>query len=195
MARAEIVNPSPTWVAEFREIAGALRAALGRLALRIDHIGSTSVPGLAAKDVIDVQVTVATLDLDALAPGFERAGFLPAPDNPRRDHRPPDATGPDDDWTKLYFRPAPGVFGARRINLHVRAAGSANQRYALLFRDYLRTHPPAAQAYAELKRRLAGLGLDTAVYADVKDPACDLIMQAAEPWACHANWRPGPSDA
>ena len=195
MPRAEIVAPSPAWAAEFKVIAAALRAALGPLALRIDHIGSTSVPGLAAKDVVDVQVTVSALDLPALAPGFERAGFVPAPNNPRHDHRPPDAAGPDDDWTKLFFHPAPGAFGGRRINLHVRADGRANQRYALLFRDYLRAHPPAAQAYAELKRRLAALGLDTAVYAEVKDPACDLIMQAAEPWARHANWHSGPSDA
>jgi GrpB-like predicted nucleotidyltransferase (UPF0157 family) len=195
MARAEIVSPSPIWAAEFREIGAALRAALGPLAVRIDHIGSTSVPGLAAKDVIDVQVTVAALDLLALAPGFERAGFQPAPDNPWHDHRPPDATGPDEDWTKLSFRPMPGVFGGRRINMHVRAAGRPNQRYALLFRDYLRAHPPAAEAYAELKRRLAGLDLETAVYAEVKDPACDLIMQAAEPWAVRTNWQPGPSDA
>ena len=63
MARAEIVSPSASWPAEFREIGMAVRKALGALALRIDHIGSTSVPGLAAKDVIDVQVTVAALDL------------------------------------------------------------------------------------------------------------------------------------
>lgn len=195
VARAEIVPYSPSWPAEFREIAAVLRASLGTRALRIDHIGSTSVPGLAAKNVIDMQVTVAALDLPALAPGFERAGFLPSPGQPRHDHRPPGATGPDDDWTKLYFRPLLGAFGGRPINMHVRAAGRANQRYALLFRDYLRAHPSAASTYAELKRRLAALGLETAVYAEVKDPACDLIMQAAEPWASHVNWQPGPSDA
>jgi GrpB-like predicted nucleotidyltransferase (UPF0157 family) len=193
--RAEIVPPSPRWAAEFREIATALRAGLGPLALRIDHIGSTSVPGLAAKDVIDVQVTVAALDLAALAPGFQRAGFVSAANNPRQDHRPPDAIGPDADWAKLFFHPMPEAFGGRPINLHVRAAGRANQRYALLFRDYLRAHPPAAQAYAELKRRLASLGLETAVYAEIKDPACDLIMHAAEPWARHTAWQPDPTDA
>lgn len=194
MPRAEIVPPSPHWAAEFGEIS-ALRSALGPLALRIDHIGSTAVPGLAAKDVLAVQVTVAALDLTALAPGFQRAGFVPAAGNPRHDHRPPDATGPDADWAKLFFHPVPVAFGGCRINLHVRAASRANQRYALLFRDYLRAHPPAAQAYAELKRRLALLGLETAVYAEVKGPACDLIMQAAEPWARHTAWQPGPSDA
>jgi GrpB-like predicted nucleotidyltransferase (UPF0157 family) len=195
MPRAEIVAPSPGWPAEFAAVAAALRAALGELALRIDHIGSTAVPGLAAKDVVDVQVTVAALDGAALAPGFAHAGFRPAPDNPRRDHRPPGAAGPDADWAKLFFRPAAGAFGGRPINLHVRVAGRANQRYALLFRDYLRAHPLAAQAYGELKRRLAGLGLDTAVYAEVKDPACDLILLAAEPWADRTRWQPGPSDA
>jgi GrpB-like predicted nucleotidyltransferase (UPF0157 family) len=195
MARAEIVPPSPAWPAAFRAIGAALRESLGPLALRIDHIGSTSVPGLAAKDVIDVQVTVAALDLPALAPGFLGAGFVPAPDNPRHDHRPPGDISTDDDWAKLYFHPVPGAFGGRRIHMHVRAAGRANQRYALLFRDYLRAHPSAADAYAELKRRLAALGLDTAVYAEVKDPACDLIMHAAEPWAARTGWQPGPSDA
>jgi GrpB-like predicted nucleotidyltransferase (UPF0157 family) len=192
---AEIVSYSPGWPAAFREIGGALRVALGPLALRIDHIGSTSVPGLAAKDVIDVQVTVAALDQATLSAGFERAGFVPAADNPRHDHQPPGAIGPDDDWAKLFFRPAAGVFGGRRINVHVRAAGRANQRYALLFRDYLRAHPAAAAAYAELKRRLAALGLETGVYAEVKDPACDLIMQAAEPWAARIRWQPGSIDA
>src|SRR4051794_4003824 len=71
--RAEIVAPSSGWPAEFAEIATALRSALGGLALRIDHIGSTAVPGLAAKDVVDIQVTVAALDAAALTPEFARA--------------------------------------------------------------------------------------------------------------------------
>lgn len=57
----EIVAYQERWIEEFRETAGALRAALGELALRIDHIGSTSVPGLGAKDCVDLQVTVAVL--------------------------------------------------------------------------------------------------------------------------------------
>jgi GrpB-like predicted nucleotidyltransferase (UPF0157 family) len=64
--------------------------------------------------------------------------------------------------------------------VHVRVEGRPNQRYALLFRDYLRAHPDAAAAYAALKRALAALGIDREVYADVKDPACDLIFVAAE---------------
>lgn len=186
----KIVTHREEWRAEFREIAGALRAALGDRALRIDHIGSTSVPGLAAKDIIDVQITVAALDED-IATTLAGIGYE-IDDRLRRDHRPPDATGPEGDWEKWYFRePA----GQRLINMHVRVAGRPNQRYPLLFRDYLRAHPATAEAYARLKRQLAAGLADPSTYPDVKDPAVDLIYLAAEEWAATTGWRPGPPDA
>jgi GrpB-like predicted nucleotidyltransferase (UPF0157 family) len=77
----------------------------------------------------------------------------------------------------------------------MRVQGRANQRYPLLFRDYLRTHPATAQAYAELKRRLAQHLADPRMYPEVKDPAVDLIYLAAEDWAAATLWQPGPSDA
>jgi len=187
----EIVPASPSWPDEFRCLGQTLRTCLGELALRIDHIGSTSVPGLAAKDVIDVQVTVAELDLDRLAPAFAQSGFEHRADNPG-DHLPPGAQGSDQDWVKLFFSPAAG---GRPAHVHVRVIGRPNQRYALLFRDYLRAHPHVADAYAELKRRLAALGISRGDYADVKDPACDIIMLGAEDWAARTAWSTGPSDA
>ena len=191
MPRIEIAPYSPAWPREFQRLAGKIRAALGDQALRIDHIGSTSVPGLDAKDRIDIQVTVASLDeANPLgAAGFEE--FFAHPDG-HHDHRPPGADGPDEDWTKRLFN-TPGT--ERQANVHVRAANRANQRYALLFRDYLRAHPAAVEAYAELKRRLAAELRNVGVYADVKDPACDLIIVAAEDWAEAIGWEPGPSDA
>jgi GrpB-like predicted nucleotidyltransferase (UPF0157 family) len=188
----EIVEPSLHWPDEFTAIAHKLRTCLGPVALRIDHIGSTSVPGLPAKDVIDVQVTVDTLDLDVLAPGFSQADYGHRSDIRLYDHRPPGFEGPDEDWAKLLFTPLPDQ---RTAHVHVRLAGRPNQRYALLFRDYLRTHPAAAAAYAELKRRLANLGIDRHTYAHTKDPACDLIMVAAEEWALQIGWQPGPDAA
>lgn len=181
--RVTIVEPIASWHAEFEAIADLLRRELGSLAVRIDHIGSTAVPGLPAKDVIDLQVTVASLDRGRLVPAFLRAGFVDQGID--EDHRPAGATGPDDDWRKLFFRPQAG----RLANIHVRAAARPNQRYPLLFRDYLRGHPDAAAAYADLKRRLAALEIDRGTYADVKDPACDLIMVAAEEWARRTGWR------
>jgi GrpB-like predicted nucleotidyltransferase (UPF0157 family) len=188
----EIVPYRPKWAAEFAAIAAELRRALGPAALRIDHIGSTAVPGLAAKDIIDVQITVADLDDEGIAVALAMAGYTARPDI-ARDHRPPGAAGPDADWIKRYFRERPGH---RPIHVHVRAAGRPNQRYPLLVRDYLRAHPAAADAYAEAKRRLAEVvGDDFGLYADTKDPISDLIALAAEAWAASIAWRPGPSDA
>jgi GrpB-like predicted nucleotidyltransferase (UPF0157 family) len=73
--------------------------------------------------------------------------------------------------------------------------GRPNQRYPLLFRDYLQTHPATAAAYAELKRQLAQHLADWQTYPDVKDPAVDLIYFAAEEWAVASGWSPRPSDA
>ena len=185
----ELVAYDERWPSEFLAIAQGVREALGPLALRIDHIGSTSVPGLAAKDVIDVQITVAALNERVIA-ALSAIGYT-RPEGNWEDHRPPGAAGPKADWEKLFFRPPAGQ---RRTNTHVRVQGRANQRYALLFRDYLRAHPATAQAYAELKRRLAQALADPQTYPDVKDPAVDLIFLAAEDWSAAMSWRPGPPD-
>jgi GrpB-like predicted nucleotidyltransferase (UPF0157 family) len=109
----------------------------------------------------------------------------------QRDHRPARAVGDEAEWEKWYFKPPPGQ---RRTHTHVRVAGRANQRYALLFRDYLRAHPATAETYAELKRRLAQNLADPGTYPEVKDPAVDLIYLATEEWAQATGWRPGASD-
>jgi GrpB-like predicted nucleotidyltransferase (UPF0157 family) len=193
----ELTEYRPEWPDEFARVAAPIRAALGPLALRIDHIGSTSVPGLFAKDRIDVQVTVTDFDSTtdaALVAALTPLGYTPRP-GIVSDHKPPHlpADAPDADWDKRYFK-APE--GQRSTNLHVRAAGRANQRYALLFRDYLRARPAAAAGYAELKRRLAAfVGEERDAYVDIKDPVCDIILAAAEDWARDTGWAPGPSDA
>ncbi len=186
----EIIPYQNNWPVEFRHIATALRGGLGQLALRIDHIGSTSVPGLAAKDVIDIQITVAALD-QALQSAMAALGYSQASIT-YRDHRPPGGKEAEAEWEKWLFQPPPGQ---RPTNTHVRVQGRANQRYALLFRDFLRAHPATAAAYAELKRRLAAGLADPRAYPDVKDPAVDLIYLAAEEWAALTHWQPGPPDA
>lgn len=190
----EIVSYRDSWPDEFRALAERLRTALGPLALRIDHIGSTAVPGLAAKDVIDVQITVGALD-EPVRAALASLGYLHV-ERITGDHRPAvfdwpaDAHG-HDDWRKWYFRAPPG---SRPTNTHVRLTGRANQRYPILFRDYLRTHPATTAAYAELKRRLAAKLRDPETYPDVKDPAVDLIYLAAEEWAVATGWTMGPVD-
>ena len=184
-----IVPYESSWPGEFQTIAIRLRKALNVLALRIDHIGSTSVPGLAAKDRIDIQVTVESLNppveqaLNSI--GYTRLEHL-------TDHPPSGTEAQPSQWIKWVFKPPDSQ---RPTNVHVRIAGRANQRYALLFRDYLRAHPSSAAAYAELKYRLAQSLADPDTYPDVKDPAVDLIYFAAEDWAAASSWQPGPSDA
>lgn len=186
----DIVAHRPGWRVEFRELAAALRRGLGDIALRIDHIGSTSVPGLCAKDIIDMQITVARLEGDA-ATALRNLGYARNPDV-MVDHVPPGFSTSTAEWAKLLFRePA----GQRRVNVHVRQAGMPNQRYPLLFRDYLVSHPSTAAAYGELKRRLAASLANEDDYPDVKDPATDLIYHAAEEWAFVSGWQPKSSDA
>ncbi len=187
----EIVPYDPRWPEEFRRVGAPLRAALGDLAPRIDHIGSTAVPGLAAKDIVDVQVTAATLDAGAFAAALAPLGYT-LREGITGDHAPPGWDDSPEEWRKLFFR-APE--GQRRTNLHVRQTGRANQRYALLFRDYLRAHPQAAGAYRQIKEALARLHPDDVeAYYDVKDPVCDLIMAAAELWAVQTGYTPRPAD-
>jgi GrpB-like predicted nucleotidyltransferase (UPF0157 family) len=184
--RIVIDSYDPAWHEEFAGLRALIQDSLGDLAVRIDHIGSTSVPGLAAKDVIDVQVTVANLNDPRLDPAFERLGAEPT--DIKSDHVPPGGTSDPSLWEKRYFRPPPSW---RRTHLHVRELGRPNQRYALLFRDYLRHSPSAAAAYAQIKLALARLHPDDLdAYYDIKDPVCDLIMEAAERWAVQAAWSP-----
>lgn len=181
----EIVDYRCEWIREFTRLAAKLRAGLGPLTLRVDHIGSTAVPGLAAKDIIDIQVTVQNLN-PAVAEAIQALGFVRHP-GIDRDHVPPNHSGKEEGWEKFLFtQPS----GDRRANIHVRRAGNPNQRYALLFRDYLVAHPATSAAYAELKRRLAAALANPRSYPEVKDPAVDLIYLAAEAWAKLVGWRP-----
>jgi GrpB-like predicted nucleotidyltransferase (UPF0157 family) len=190
--RVQIRTYDPAWPDAFSAIGARVRAVLGQWTVRIDHIGSSSVPALDAKDVIDIQVSVASeASWDEVSQLLGAAGWRP-PDGVWRDHVPPGGVADDREWAKRFFsEPA----GERRVNLHVRVVGRANQRYPLLFRDYLRAHPHSARAYATLKRDLAAEVHDLERYTDIKDAACDLIYLAAEDWSTASGWAPGPSDA
>ncbi|OAE01680.1 dephospho-CoA kinase [Arthrobacter sp. OY3WO11] len=180
------------WVAEARRLMDRIARSLPaewQGAVRIEHIGSTSVPGLDAKDVIDLQVAVPDLAVaDALAPALAAAGFPAVPGNTADTPKP--AHPRPEDWQKRFHANAdPG----RAVNLHVRAAGSAGWRFALCFRDWLKADPEAAAEYLALKRRLAAdhAGDDsTEGYAAAKE---DWFMAAEEPlerWVERSGWQP-----
>jgi GrpB-like predicted nucleotidyltransferase (UPF0157 family) len=181
-----IVDYDPEWPQRATALIDQLREALGATARRIEHIGSTSISGMAAKNVLDIQVSVD--DLDRAVEAFDRPlgslGFEPGPYT--HDHVPAGSLDDPDLWVKRFW--------ARRgsadsdVNLHVRTVGSPNERLALLFRDWFRAHPTAVPAYVAFKRTLAGAVPDGGTYSDVKDPVVDLVITIAETWAKHTSW-------
>ena len=189
MATITISEPRATWPDEFLVIARAIRAALGATALRIDHIGSTAVAGLAAKDIIDIQVTVEDLGDPAITIGLESMGATNT--GITTDHLPPGMDLERSELDKLLFALRPPL---RPANIHVRQDGRFNQGYALLCRDFLRSHPDAVAAYAEIKQQLAKrFPEDPESYYDIKDPVFDLLMAGARVWAVATSWEQGPS--
>jgi GrpB-like predicted nucleotidyltransferase (UPF0157 family) len=136
----DIVPYDPQWPAAFAAEAGRLAAALGPLALRIEHNGSTAVPELDAKPVIDIQISVASLDRLAIyREPLEAAGYVHVPHE-------------DDAFCPFFHRPAEWP---HTHHVHLVVTGAAEERRTLAFRDYLRDHPGAAREYQRLKRDLA----------------------------------------
>ena len=188
----EVVEYQDHWPTQFESIASRLRPALNDLATSIDHIGSTAVPGLAAKPIIDVQVSIPSLGVvPELTAAMNAIGYIHRPD--AADDRPSPWENPDPvQWRKSYFRTETGT--EPRVHIHIREVGRRNQRYALLFRDYLREHPRARDSYGNYKLQLSRLTAErsgpggTGDYLDMKDPVLDLIVDAAETWAAQINW-------
>lgn len=170
----EIADHDPTWAALFQEIAGVLREQLGETALRIEHIGSTSVPGLGAKPVVDVMVVVPDPeDEESFVDGIEAAGV--ALRSRDRGHR--------------YFRPPPGRPRDRQI--HVCGPGTDWERQHLLFRDYLLAHPDVAARYEATKRRLADeYRNDRIAYNEAKTGFILDALDDARSWALRTGWSP-----
>jgi dephospho-CoA kinase len=169
------------WPHRGAQLVAVLRAALGPLALRLEHVGATSIPGMPAKPVFDLQVSVRDL--------VEAAGAFDAPLAALGLRRRPDevdrvpARRRDDPrrWAKrrwsgtLSIRDAslPGdAMRAERVDLHARVAGAPNERVALLFRDWFRAHPEAVPG------------------TELRGPAVDLVVVTAEAWADRTGWRP-----
>ncbi|MGM9470501.1 dephospho-CoA kinase [Pseudarthrobacter sp. YS3] len=183
--------PRPEWTRNAERVVARLRMALqedyGDTVLAIDHIGSTSVPGLAAKDVLDLQLAVPDLAAaDTLAPALAAAGY---PRVPGINSDQPKASRPDPaDWAKRFHANAdPGL----AVNLHVRTAGSPAWRFALCFRDWLRTDAGVAGEYLALKHRLAELHAGdpgTDGYAAAKDSWFAAAEPRMERWAARTGW-------
>ncbi len=164
-----IVSYDPRWADEFEVEAARVRQGLSPAALRVDHVGSTAVPGLAAKPVIDIQVSVALLT--PLKPHVVRLVAL----GYTHVAHPDDATYP------FFHRPStwPHAF-----HLHLCEVGGPEELRHLAFCEYLRDHPHVACSYAAEKRRLASRFSSSGfksrnAYADAKSAFIEPLIQRA----------------
>jgi NAD-dependent deacetylase len=163
-----IADYDPEWPRLYDEEAARIREALGDSVIELEHMGSTAVPGLAGKPVIDISVGLRTLDLGgehitALEElGYECLGELGLPG-------------------RLYFRK-----GSAISTHHVHAVEWDSEHWHRAFRDYLRAHPKEAWRYGESKRRLAAeVGHDWYGYVERKNAVADELFQRAWSWYGH----------
>ncbi|MCJ8273518.1 MAG: GrpB family protein [Psychrosphaera sp.] len=185
----KIIPPNPDWPQQFDAIAKQIRAIVGSTVERIDHIGSTSVAGLAAKDIIDIQLTVTDIDDHDIVTRLENAGFEHKAEVKNDDNSP--------QLRKHYFKVKSFKVSSFKVNsfksssdnnicahIHIRQQGRLNQQYPLVFRDYLRGDAVTREAYSTIKKELAArFDGDKAAYYAIKDPYMDTIYQAAKMWA------------
>jgi GrpB-like predicted nucleotidyltransferase (UPF0157 family) len=158
-----LVPYDPAWPAQFRTLAHEIRTALGAGVLLLEHVGSTSVPGLAAKPIIDMVLAVAdSRDEPSYVRPLEERGFT------LRIREP--------DWYEHRSLKSPGIEG----NLHVFSDGCEEIAQMLLFRDWLRSHADDRRLYEETKRRLAARAWKyTQNYADAKSEVVQEILARA----------------
>jgi GrpB-like predicted nucleotidyltransferase (UPF0157 family) len=169
-----VVDYDPAWAHAYGRWRQRIAPALGRTAIRIEHVGSTSVPGLAAKPIVDIQVSVTDLDGESnYVPMLQAVGLvLRSRDDLHRYLRPP-ADQP------------------REVHVHVCASGGRWERDHLLFRDYLRAHAAACLRYAEAKRANARRWSDDGwAYTEAKTGVILDILEQAEDWAMATRWAP-----
>ncbi|EQD81479.1 dephospho-CoA kinase [Saccharopolyspora erythraea NRRL 2338] len=182
-----LVEPDPEWPRTARRLLARVERAAGDAVVRADHVGSTSVPDLPAKDVVDLQLTVRSMAAaDGLAEPLARAGFPVVPEI-RGDNPHPVAPAPGQWAKRVHVSADPG----RYANLHVRVAGGPGWRYALLFRDWLRADDDAREEYLRIKREAAQRHASNPdAYTEAKEPWFADALPRAEEWASRTGWEP-----
>ncbi|GGL24692.1 dephospho-CoA kinase [Phycicoccus endophyticus] len=181
---AVLSPPDPTWPSAAARLLARVRYAVGEVAQTLDHIGSTAVPGLPAKDIVDLQVGVRSLaeaDTARFVEAMARAGF------PRVEDVTADVGHDGRPWPKRFHGSCdPG----RVAHVHVREVGSPGWEFALLFRDWLRAQPGERDEYAATKAGLAARLVSTEEYAAAKEPWFDRAWGRARDWAGASGWGP-----
>lgn len=165
--------PDAVWPRQYAEVAARIRQALGPVAVVVEHVGSTSVPRLAAKPFLDVLLLVPDPGAEATyVPGLEAAGFLLHVREP--------------DWHQHRFFRAQDP----EVQIHVFAVGSKEAQRMLLFRDRLRADEDERALYEKAKRRLAARSWTRVQdYADAKSEVVEEIIARAQ-GHLRTHWRP-----
>ncbi|WP_019854567.1 dephospho-CoA kinase [Actinopolyspora mortivallis] len=183
----EPTEPDRDWPRQARRVAARIAEAVGGEGTRVDHIGSTSVPGLIARDVLDLQLTVRSRDeAEELAEPLAAAGFPRSCDSDSED---PWSGAGRGWWRRRHLSADPG----RGVELHLRLEDTANWRLALLLPAWLRSDERARAEYAELKRRYvdpSGAGAAVAEYSAAKRAWFEGALPRAERWAERTGWSP-----
>jgi len=165
--QVQVVDYQPQWPQQFQTEALLWREILGQVLVDIQHIGSTSVPGLAAKPIIDILLAVSDLEaLDSYAAEIEKLGY--------------EVMGEYHITGRRYYRKGGDQ---RSHHVHAFQVGDTNLERHLAFRDYLRAHPAVAQAYGILKKEIvAGRNLNIINYGDAKEPFIQEHEEKALAW-------------
>ena len=174
--RLTLSPPDPAWPAAAARLSARLRHALGETAVAVEHIGSTSVPDLIAKDVIDLQVGVRDLaeaDTDDVLARLAAAGF------PRVQGVTGDEQADGTVWPKRLH----GSCDPMRVaHIHIREIGSPGWQWSVDFRDWLRADPHARHEYAAMKSQLASGIASTSDYTSAKEPWFDTVGERVRAW-------------
>jgi GrpB-like predicted nucleotidyltransferase (UPF0157 family) len=174
VGRLQISPYDPGWVLEFEAERDRIAGALGKLAQRIEHNGSTAIPGLEAKPIIDIQVSVEQLQpIQAYAVPLAMLGYVHVPHG-------------DDAFCPFFHRPSEWP---HTHHVHVVQAGGEEERRTLAFRDFLREHSEVAREYATLKKQLASAADATdasarEAYATAKSEFVERVVQIALAAGC-----------
>jgi len=162
--RIHLEEYSPDWPRLFEREAARIRAALGDRALQVEHVGSTSVPGLAAKPIIDILLVVPnSADESSYVPALEAAGYI--------------LTIREPDWYEHRLFKGPDT----NVNVHTFSPRCSEIHRMLLFRDWLRSHPADRERYERTKRELAMQDWKYVQnYADAKTAIVEAIIARAQ---------------
>jgi GrpB-like predicted nucleotidyltransferase (UPF0157 family) len=163
----ELCQYDPNWPIEYAAEAERISAALESKLKQIKHIGSTSIPGICAKPIIDIGATVADLGAvdETVIRRLAKIGYQ--------------TVWHDAFPNRRFFRR--GEWGAGTHHLHIYASGSPDFENLVLFRDHLRSHPESAAAYERLKRELAATAPHRQSYTDLKGSFIESVLRPPTP--------------